>query len=170
MDIQSIVGALIGLAQDNPSVLGSLVEHPYSTVRSVTGAQEVSRNEAAEVVTAVSSLAQGKAVDFDALGSMASTLLGQNDNSVHTLAGSLFGNLLGVPSAGKAEQAEEKPAGSGLNLDLGKLATIAGSLLTIANSTGIATGKGKKGGVDLSDGIGLDDIVGIASSLLGNDK
>ena len=56
MDIQSIVGSLIGLAQDNPSILGSLVEHPYSTVRNVSGVQDVSRNEAAEVVTAVSSL------------------------------------------------------------------------------------------------------------------
>lgn len=46
MDIQSIVGSLIGLAQDNPSVPGSLVEHPYSTVRSISGAEDVSREEA----------------------------------------------------------------------------------------------------------------------------
>ncbi|RVU97375.1 hypothetical protein EII22_07035 [Coriobacteriales bacterium OH1046] len=164
MDIRSIVGNIIGLAQDNPSILGSLIEHPYSTVRTISGAEDVSREEASQVVTAVSSLAQGKAVDFDALGGMASLLLGQNDNSVHTLAGSLFGSLLGG-GADKQEASAEAPA-AGFNLDLGQLATIAGSLLTIANATGIATKKTKKGGVDLSDGIGLDDIAGVASTLM----
>lgn len=164
MDIQSIVGSIIGLAQDNPSILGTLIEHPYSTVRTVSGAEDVSRDEASQVITAVSSLAQGKAVDFDALGGMASLLLGQNDNSVHTLAGSLFGSLLGG-GADKQEASAEVPA-AGFNLDLGQLATIAGSLLTIANATGIATKKTKKDGVDLSDGIGLDDIAGLASTLM----
>lgn len=164
MDIQSIVGSIIGLAQDNPSILGTLIEHPYSTVRTVSGAEDVSRDEASQVITAVSSLAQGKAVDFDALGGMASLLLGQNDNSVHTLAGSLFGSLLGG-GADKQEASAEAPA-AGFNLDLGQLATIAGSLLTIANATGIATKKTKKDGVDLSDGIGLDDIAGLASTLM----
>lgn len=164
MDIQSIVGSIIGLAQDNPSILGTLIEHPYSTVRTVSGAEDVSREEASQVITAVSSLAQGNAVDFDALGSMASLLLGQNDNSVHTLAGNLFSSLLGGGT--DKQEASEEASAPGLNLDLGQLATIAGSLLTIANATGIATKKTKKGGVDLSDGIGLDDIAGLASTLM----
>lgn len=169
MDIQSIVGSLIGLAQDNPSILGSLVEHPYSTVRTVSGVEDVSRQEAAEVVTAVSSLAQGNAVDFGQLAGLAGTLLGQNNNSVHSLAGSLFGSLLGANTAAPVQQqAAEEPAG--MQLDLGQLATIAGSLLTIANATGITTKKTKKSGVDLSDGIGLDDVAGLAGSLLTNNS
>lgn len=169
MDIQSIVGSLIGLAQDNPSILGSLVEHPYSTVRTVSGVEDVSRQEAAEVVTAVSSLAQGNAVDFGQLAGLAGTLLGQNNNSVHSLAGSLFGSLLGTNTAAPVQQqAAEEPAG--MQLDLGQLATIAGSLLTIANATGITTKKTKKSGVDLSDGIGLDDVAGLAGTLLSNNS
>ena len=169
MDIQSIVGSLIGLAQDNPSILGSLVEHPYSTVRTVSGVEDVSRQEAAEVVTAVSSLAQGNAVDFGQLAGLAGTLLGQNNNSVHSLAGSLFGSLLGIDTAAPVQQqAAEEPAG--MQLDLGKLATIAGSLLAIANATGITTKKTKKSGVDLSDGIGLDDVAGLAGTLLSNNS
>lgn len=164
MDIQSIVGSLIGLAQDNPSILGSLVEHPYSTVRSISGAEDVSREEASQVVTAVSTLAQGNTVDFNALGNMAASLLGQNNNSVHTLAGSLFGSLLG--GGAEKQEAADTASAAGFNLDLGQLATIAGSLLAIANASGITTKKTKKGGVDLSDGIGLDDIAGLASTLM----
>ena len=168
MDIQSIVGSLIGLAQENPSILGSLVEHPYSTVRTVSGTKDVSRNEAAEVVTAVSSLAQGQAVDFNTLGSLASLLLGQNDNSVHTLAGSLFGNMLSQAEVEEEEEPEEEIQAAGMNLDLGKLALIAGSLLTIANATGVTNKKTKKSGVDLSDGVGLDDLAGLAATLMAN--
>lgn len=170
MDIQSIVGSLIGLAQENPSILGSLVEHPYSTVRTVSGTQDVSRQEAAEVVTAVSSLAQGNAVDFGTLAGLAGTLLGQNNNSVHSLAGSLFGSLLGVPAQEPVQQAAEEPEAPAMQLDLGKLATVAGSLLAIANATGITTKKTKKNGVDLSDGIGLDDVAGLAGTLLSNNS
>ena len=168
MDIQSIVGSLIGLAQDNPSILGSLVEHPYSTVRNVSGVQDVSRNEAAEVVTAVSSLAQGKAVDFGSLGTLASLLLGQNDNSVHTLAGSLFGNLLSQAEVVEEEPPAQEVQAAGMNLDLGKLAMIAGSLLAIANATGVTGKKTKRSGVDLSDGVGLDDRAGLAATLMSN--
>jgi hypothetical protein len=57
-----------------------------------------------------------------------------------------------------------------MQLDLGKLATVAGSLLAIANATGITTKKTKKNGVDLSDGIGLDDVAGLASTLLSNNS
>jgi hypothetical protein len=170
MDIQSIVGSLIGLAQENPSILGSLVEHPYSTVRTVSGTQDVSRQEAAEVVTAVSSLAQGNAVDFGTLAGLAGTLLGQNNNSVHSLAGSLFGSLLGMPTQASVQQVAEEPEAPAMQLDLGKLATVAGSLLAIANATGITTKKTKKSGVDLSDGIGLDDVAGLASTLLSNNS
>lgn len=104
-------------------------------------------------------------VDFNALGNMAASLLGQNNNSVHNLAGLLFGSLLG----GGAEKQEVADTASavGFNLDLGQLATIAGSLLTIVNASGITTKKTKKSGVDLSDGIGLDDVIGIAGTLLG---
>ena len=170
MDIQSIVGSLIGLAQENPSILGSLVEHPYSTVRTVSGTQDVSRQEAAEVVTAVSSLAQGNAVDFGTLAGLAGTLLGQNNNSVHSLAGSLFGSLLGMPTQAPVQQVAEEPEAPAMQLDLGKLATVAGSLLAIANATGITTKKTKKSGVDLSDGFGLDDVAGLAGTLLSNNS
>ena len=55
-----------------------------------------------------------------------------------------------------------------MNLDLGKLAMIAGSLLTIANATGVTGKKTTQSGVDLSDGVGLDDLAGLAATLMAN--
>ena len=55
-----------------------------------------------------------------------------------------------------------------MNLDLGKLAMIAGSLLAIANATGVTGKKTKRSGVDLSDGVGLDDLAGLAATLMSN--
>ena len=58
----------------------------------MTNNNNVSKEEAAQVVTATSALAQGQTVDFGGLASMAMGFLSQNGNSVHALANSLLGS------------------------------------------------------------------------------
>ena len=92
MDIQAIVQQLVGQVAQNPDLLSGLMQHPYSTIGNVTGNENVSKEEASQVVAATSALATGQAVDFGNLASMASGLLADNGGSVHELANSLLGS------------------------------------------------------------------------------
>ena len=144
-----IVQELIGVVAKNPSILTNLMEHPYSTVKDVTGMEEVSREQAAEVVTATTALASGRQVDFDNIAQMAQQLLGKNDNSVHTLASSLLGNALGGGNQANAT--------GGIPTDIiSNLAGVAFSGNTARNQSAI----------DLSDGFGFDDVIGIIGMFL----
>ena len=145
MATQDIVQQLIGVVAKNPQILTSLMNHPYSTVAQVTGTdREISRQEAAEVLTATSALASGQAVDFSQLAGIASQLLGQNNNSAHSLATNLLGNTLGLA------QSQQQPS---------LMESIVGNLVGAAFSGGRAQAKAP---VDLSDGFGLDDVIGLA--------
>ena len=42
---QDIVQQLVSSVVSNPDLFSSLVEHPYSTLRDVTGAEEISKEE-----------------------------------------------------------------------------------------------------------------------------
>ncbi|MDO4399631.1 MAG: hypothetical protein Q4D27_01630 [Coriobacteriia bacterium] len=137
MNIENVVQLIAGQVAQNPQMLTSLLEHPYSTIGNATNNNNVSKDEASQVVAAMSQLACGSAVDFGSLASMASGLLGQNGGSVHQLANSLLG-------AGSTQ---------GVNVTNGIDAA------KIANC--IASG------VDLSDGLGLDDIMRVAGKFLG---
>lgn len=136
MDIQGIVQMLAGEAAKNPDLLSSLLAHPYSTIGNATGNDNVSKEEASQVVTAMSNLACGSAVDFTNLPAMAASMLGQNGGSVHSLANALLGSgsSQGVDLSG------------GIPADLVK---------NIASA------------VDLSDGLGLDDLMRAAGKIFG---
>ena len=157
MDILNIAQQLFGAVQQNPQTITNLVEHPYSTTQQVTGASEkLDRTDMSQVMTALAALMggakpkpqqaqpQAAGLDLASLANAASTLLGQNNNSVHSLASSLFSVPQQVP-------AQQTP---GFNLN---------SLVNIGSLAGALMGTGPK--VDLSDGIGLDDIAGLASML-----
>ena len=163
MATQDIVSQLLGVVASNPQILSSLLEHPYSTVREVTGEQEVSRQTAAEVVTAMTGLASGQQVDFGNIGSIASSLLGQNNNSVHTMASNLLGGLFGggasVPTAQPLTAAIQQPAATS-NAAAGIPTSILSNLAGVVFSGGTAN---NKQAVDLSDGIGIDDVMGLIS-------
>ena len=139
---QDIVQQLVSSVVSNPDLFSSLVEHPYSTLRDVTGAEEISKEEASEAVTAVSLLGNGKPLDFGNLAQIASILLSENGNSVHTMAANLL-----------SEESTATPSPADL------IATLA----NVNFERGFA-------GVDLSDGFGLDDVLGIAGALLGGKK
>ena len=146
MDIQDLVSMLVGGVEDDPDLLGSLMEHPYSTIGNLTGNPNVSSEEASQAVTAMAGLASGQSVDFNDLGSVASQLLAGNGGSVHSLASALLGS-------GSTQ---------GVNVSNGVSTDI------LANITSAFAGGGPR--VDLSDGIGVDDVIGFASFFLGGKK
>lgn len=139
---QDIVQQLINSVVSDPDLFSTLVQHPYSAVRTATGAEEVSKEEASQAVAAVSLLGSGKTVDFGNLAEIASTLLAQSDGSVHTMASALLG--------------EDSPATP-------SPADLIANLASVDFSKGLA-------GVDLSDGIGFDDVIGFAAGLFGGKK
>ena len=137
MNIESVVQLLAGQVAQNPQMLTSLLNHPYSTIGNATNNNNVSKEEASQVVAAMSQLAGGQSVDFSGLAAMASGLLGQNNNSVHALANSLLGS-------GSTQ---------GVNISNGfDPAKLAANIAA---------------GVDLSDGLGLDDLFRVAGKFLG---
>ncbi len=137
---QDLIQQALSFFVQNPQMLSGLMEHPYSTVRTATGKDEVSREEVSQVVTAASALAEGQAVDFGNLAAIASGLLSQNGGSAHALASSLLG--------GSAVSAQ-----NGVSADV------------ISNLAGVVFGNGmanNKNSIDLSDGFGLDDLAVLA--------
>lgn len=156
MATQDTVKSLAESVLSNPDFLSHLTEHPYSAVREASGKEEVSREEVSEAVTALSALMGGQNVDFANLGSMSSGLLEQNGGSAHDLASSLFGNLLGggMPFGG----GEPAQAASGSQADI--LQGLMSNLSNVSFEQGMA-------GVDLSDGLGIDDVIGFAKGIFG---
>ena len=147
MDIQDLVQLLVGSTEENPDLLGNLMQHPYSTIGNLTDNENVSKEEASQAVTAMAALAGGQQVDFSSLGAVASQLLAGNGDSVHALADALLGS----------------GASAGVDVSCGVSDDILSNLAGAAFSGGIA-------GVDLSDGLGLDDLMGFASALMGGNK
>ena len=144
MDIQDIIQMLIGQTQQNPDTLTSLMQHPYSTIHNVTGIENVSSAQASQAVTAMSTIAAGNTIDFGNLANIAAALMGQNNNSVHTLANSILGagtthgiDVTGGVSANmmanfaNAIFSDGKVGSStGSGIDLGTLINLAGLLFS----------------------------------------
>ena len=142
MDTGSLIKNLIGGVMQNPDLLSSLSEHPYSTIRQTSGIEEeIPRDQASEVLTAFSNLASPGDTDLTGLSSLASGLLADNGNSVHSLASSLFGGA-----------AQSSTTQSNM------LSNLASAVLG-SEMSGVQ-------GIDLSDGFGVDDIIGLARNLL----
>ncbi len=149
MASQDIVQQLVNSVVSNPSLMNNLAEHPYSTVREATGQEEVSRDDVSQALAAFSALANGQQVDFGNLASIASSLLADNGGSAHAMAQSLFGAPI-AESQSTATQADP-------------ISDMLGNLANVAFGKGVA-------GIDLSDGLGLDDVIGIAGAILGGKK
>lgn len=148
MATQDIVQQLVQSVLSNPQMLTSLMEHPYSTIGNLTNNNNVSKEEASQVVAATSALAAGQQVDFGNLASLATQLLGQSNGSVHQMSSNLLGSILG----GGAK------ASNGISADL------------LSNLAGVAFGGGKANNasaVNLADGLDAGDLLGLASQLFG---
>ena len=152
MATQDIVQEIVKAAISNPNMLSDLMAHPYSTISKLTGIETVTKEEASQAVTATSALASGQSVDFGALAATAAKLLASSGNSVHALASALLG---GGMQQTEGEQQVSKSMSS----------TIIDNLLGVVFSNGAAESSGAK--IDLTDGIGLDDLMGLAGKFLG---
>ena len=142
MDTMSMIKNLIGGVMQNPDLLGNLSEHPYSTIRQTSGIEEeIPRDQASQVLAAFSALASPGETDLTGLSGLASGVLSDNGNSVHSLAASLFGGA-----------AQSQPTQTNM-------------LSNLANAVLGSELSGVKG-IDLSDGFGVDDIIGLAQNLL----
>ena len=143
MDMQDIIQMLLSQTQQNPATLTNLMQHPYSTISNVTGIENVSSAQASQAVTAMSAVAAGQSIDFGSLANIAAALMGQNNNSVHTLANSILGSgtthgvdvtngattdmLTNIATAVLSNGKLGSSQGSGL--DLGSLIQLAGLVL-----------------------------------------
>ncbi len=161
-----IASQLIGFLGSNPQLITQFLDHPYSTVQQATGSEvQLSQSDMSEVVTAAAAMSTGQSIDFGNLASVASALLGQNGNSVHQLTNALFGTSQQAATVQSNAQAQ----GSAFNL--GTLMSLAGTLMSASNasaqSAAAAPASSGFGKVDLSDGIGLSDVIGIASLFMG---
>jgi len=148
MALQDIVQQLVGGVVSNPDLMNNLASHPYSTIRDVTGEENLSRDDVSQALAAFSSLANGKQVDFGNLANLAQGLLADNGGSAHAMAQSLFGAQIAESNSASAAD----PIGDML-----------GMLSNVSFEKGMA-------GVDLSDGLGIDDIAGFAGAILGGKK
>lgn len=153
MATQDIVQQIVKAAISNPNMLSDLMAHPYSTISKLTGIEEVSKEQASQAVTATSALASGHSVDFGALAATAAKLLASNGNSVHSLASALLGGGMSKGEEGTASLSSKVTS------------SILENLMGVAFGDGTAKSSGAK--IDLTDGIGLDDLMGLAGKFLG---
>ena len=131
MDIQQVASQLVNYLGKNPQLITQFIEHPYSTTAKATGSNaEISKRDMSQIVTAAAALANGQQLGMGDVANIASALMGQNNNSVHSLTSMLFGG-------GNTQQATATAQAqtSGGSLDLGSLVSmglIAATLLSSA--------------------------------------
>ena len=122
MDIQKTAAQLVKYLGNNPQLITQLIEHPYSTCSKATGSSaQISKKDMSQVLTAAAALASGQQLGGSDIANIASALLGQNNNSVHSLASMLFGGG-NTQQSTQVAQAQTSSAGT---LDLGSLVSMA---------------------------------------------
>ncbi|MBE6464773.1 MAG: hypothetical protein E7003_05560 [Eggerthellaceae bacterium] len=149
---EQIVQQLIGSILQNPQSAQTIVEHPYSSVKKVTGQDWVEQSQVAEVISMLGGLAKGKTVDYGLVQERSQSQLAKSGGSAHSMAENVLGSLFGF---GQAAQQQQAAAAQNSGIDM---MDILGNLAGVAFSSGKAGAK-----VDLSDGIGIGDILGIAN-------
>ena len=107
MDIQAVASQLMGFLGDNPDLIKQFVEHPYSTTAQATGTDErISQSDMSQIVTQVAAESTGQTLNIGDLSGIASTLLGQNGGSVHSLTSALFGGAANAGANGGPSMAD----------------------------------------------------------------
>jgi len=131
MDIQQVASQLVNYLGKNPQLITQFIEHPYSTTAKATGSSEqISKRDMSQIVTAAAALANGQQLGAGDVANIASALMGQNNNSVHSLTSMLFGGG-NTQQATAAAQAQTNANGS---LDLGSLVSLGLIAATLMSS------------------------------------
>lgn len=168
-DIPLLAEQVVKYLGQHPEMLQQFVDHPYTTVQQATKVEEkLDRTDMSQLLTLAAALAGGQtqsaqSVDPTSLATLAGNLLGQNDNSIHELAGSLFG-------AQKPQQVQQtqqgKPQGG---LDLGSLvslAALAGGLYSASKVSKKKKEQQQQQGIDFTDGLDAAEMAQLAGSFL----
>ena len=150
---EEIVQQLIGQILSDPQSVQTIAEHPYSAVRQASGQQDVSRDQVAQAISLLGGLASGRTIDYGKVEGKASQQLAEYGGSAHSMAESLLGGIFGFTETQtqKTTTVSAVPQTSGISMD------VLANLANVAFGSGIAGSK-----IDLSDGVGIDDILGIA--------
>lgn len=168
-DIPLLAEQVVKYLGQHPELLQQFVDHPYTTVQQATKVEEkLDRTDMSQLLTLAAALAGGQtqsaqSVDPTNLATLAGNLLGQNDNSIHELAGSLFG----AQKPQQAQQAQQtKPQGG---LDLGSLVSLAALAGGLYGATKVTKKKKEQQqpGIDLTDGLSPVEMAQLAGSFLG---
>ena len=135
MDIQKVASQLIAYLGQNPQLIQQFIEHPYSTTAKATGSDaEISKKDMSQIVTATAALANNQKLGGNDIANIASVLLGQNNNSVHSLTNMLFGGGTGQQAT---QYAQQQTTSSG-TLDLGSLVSLAALAATLMSGASAA--------------------------------
>ena len=172
-DIPLLAEQVVKYLGQHPEMLQQFVDHPYTTVQQATKVEEkLDRTDMSQLLTLAAALAGGQtqsaqSVDPTNLATLAGNLLGQNDNSIHELAGSLFG-------AQKPQQVQQtqqaKPQGG---LDLGSLVSLAALAGGLYSASKVSKKKKEQQqlqqqqqGIDFTDGLDAAEMAQLAGSFL----
>ena len=167
MDIQKTAKTLIKYLGQNPELIKRFIEHPYSTTATAVGSDaRISKKDMSEVLTATAAMSNNQKLGMSDVANIASALLSQNGNSVHSLASMLFGGG-NTAHATQVAQQQTTPAGT---LNLGTLVNMASLAATLMGGAAAATAQQPqaqpKPTVNLADGLDLGEVAILAGQFL----
>lgn len=173
MDITQVAKQLLAYLGNNPQLIMQLIEHPYSTTAKAAGTDaEISKKDMSQILTTAAALASGQQLGGSDVANIASALLGQNNNSVHSLASMLFG---GGNTAQATAAAQQQTTAAG-TLDLGSIVSMAAIAATLMSGMSAANQQQQQAQQQVqqyqqqpaSSGLGLGDLASLAGMFLGN--
>ena len=160
MDILKVASQLLDFLGNDPSLITQFIEHPYSTTAQAIGTEdEISKTDMSQVATAAAALSSNQTLDLGDIANIASALMGQNNNSVHSLTNMLFGG--GTQPTQQYVQQQTQPSGA---LDLGSLVSIAGLASTLLGAGGVQQAQPQQ---QPTGGLDLGSIASLAAQFLG---
>ena len=167
MDIQKTAKTLIKYLGQTPELIKRFIEHPYSTTATAVGSDaRISKKDMSEVLTATAAMSNNQKLGMSDVANIASALLSQNGNSVHSLASMLFGGG-NTAHATQVAQQQTTPAGT---LNLGTLVNMASLAATLMGGAAAATAQQPqaqpKPTVNLADGLDLGEVAILAGQFL----
>ena len=177
MDITKVAKQLLSFLGQNPQLITQFIQHPYSTTAQATGSDtQISKVDMSQILTTAAALSNNQTLPASDVANISSALLGQNNNSIHSMASMLFGGG-NTAQATQAAQQNTTPAGT---LDLGSLVSMAAIAATLmggmqqaqqaqqqAQQPVVVQQQASKPQVNLADGLSLGEIASLASTFLG---
>ena len=131
MDITKVAKQLLAFLGQNPQLITQFIEHPYSTTAQATGSDTLpSKIDMSQILTTAAALSNNQQLPQNDVANISSALLGQNNNSIHSMASMLFG---GGNTAQATQAAQQNTTAAG-TLDLGSLVSMAAIAATLASA------------------------------------